>query len=115
MTRYYFDLMDSDGIVTDDEGMELPSMQRVQEEAARSLAGMARDAVVRRDGKATHHDEEAAGNSPWLRALAELRQRATREGNCYQHVQAITVAIDQYAEKALGNRDFFLNKPYGVD
>ena len=28
--------------------------------------------------------------------------------------QAITVAIDQYAEKALGNRDYFLNKPYGV-
>jgi hypothetical protein len=28
-------------------------------------------------------------------------------------VQAI-VAIDQYAEKALGNRDYFLNKPYGV-
>ncbi len=36
------------------------------------------------------------------------------EGYCYQHVQAITVAIDQYAEKALGNRDYFLNKPYGV-
>ena len=33
---------------------------------------------------------------------------------CYQHVQAIAVAIDQYAEKALGNRDYFLNKPYGV-
>jgi hypothetical protein len=32
----------------------------------------------------------------------------------FQHVQAITVAIDQYAEKALGNRDYFLNKPYGV-
>jgi hypothetical protein len=47
-------------------------------------------------------------------ALAELRQRATREGHCYQHVQVITVAIDQYAEKALGNRDYFLNKPYGV-
>ncbi|MEH2501418.1 hypothetical protein V1290_000229 [Bradyrhizobium sp. AZCC 1578] len=31
-----------------------------------------------------------------------------------QHVQAITVAIDQYAEKALGNRDYFLNKPYSV-
>jgi hypothetical protein len=49
-----------------------------------------------------------------INALAELRQRATREGHCYQHVQAITVAIDQYAEKALGNRDYFLNKPYGV-
>jgi hypothetical protein len=28
-------------------------------------------------------------------------------------VQAITVAIDQYAEKA-HNRDYFLNKPYRV-
>ena len=49
-------------------------------------------------------------SSPWIDALAELRQRAAREGHCFQHVQAITVAIDQYAEKALGNRDYFLNK-----
>jgi hypothetical protein len=48
--------------------------------------------------------DESADNSPWIDALAELRQRATREGHCYQHVQAITVAIDQYAEKVLGNR-----------
>ncbi|HEY3147816.1 MAG TPA: hypothetical protein VGJ75_15770, partial [Dongiaceae bacterium] len=27
--------------------------------------------------------------------------------------QTITIAIE-YAEKALGNRDYFLNKPYGV-
>jgi hypothetical protein len=60
------------------------------------------------------YDDKAADNSPWLNALAEVRQRATREGYCYQHVQAITVAIDQYAEKALGNRDYFLNKPYGI-
>ena len=60
------------------------------------------------------YDENAADNSPWIKALAELRQCATREGHCYQHVQAITVAIDQYAEKALGNRDYFLNKPYGI-
>jgi hypothetical protein len=32
----------------------------------------------------------------------------------YQHVQAIIVAIDQYAEAATGNRDFFLNKPPGA-
>lgn len=43
-----------------------------------------------------------------------LGGRSTREGYCYQHVQAITVAIDQYAETALGNRAYFLNKPYGV-
>ena len=60
------------------------------------------------------YDEKAADNSPWIDALAELRQRATREGYCYQHVQAITVAIDPYAEKALSNRDYFLNKPYGA-
>jgi hypothetical protein len=36
------------------------------------------------------------------------------EGYYFQHVQAIIVAIDQYAEKALGNREFFLNKPYGI-
>jgi hypothetical protein len=53
-------------------------------------------------------------SSRWINALAELRQRATREGHCFQHVQAITVAIDLYAEKALGNRHYFLNKPYGV-
>ncbi len=50
--------------------------------------------------------DEKADNSPWLDALAELRQRAAREGHCFQHVQAITVAIDQYAEKAPGNRDY---------
>jgi hypothetical protein len=58
--------------------------------------------------------DDKADNSPWLDAFAELRQRATREGYCFQHVQAITVAIDQYAEKALGNRDYFLNRPYGM-
>jgi hypothetical protein len=44
-------------------------------------------------------------------ALAEVRHLAPREGWRYQHVQAIIVAIDQYAEAALGNREFFLNRP----
>jgi hypothetical protein len=35
--------------------------------------------------------DDKAYNSPWLDALAELRQRAAREGYCFQHVQAITV------------------------
>jgi len=58
--------------------------------------------------------DDNADNSPWLKALAEVRHRATREGWRYQHVQAIIVAIDQYAESALGNRDFFLNKPHSI-
>jgi hypothetical protein len=53
-------------------------------------------------------------NPPWINALAEVRGLAPREGWCYQHVQAIIVAIDQYAESALGNRDFFLNKPNSI-
>jgi hypothetical protein len=35
---------------------------------------------------------------PFIKALAEVRHLAPREGWCYQHVQAISVAIDQYAE-----------------
>ncbi len=55
-----------------------------------------------------------ADNPPWLKALAEVRIRATREGWCHAHVQAIVVAIDQYAEAALGNRDYFLNRPHSI-
>ncbi|KRR16022.1 hypothetical protein CQ14_38670 [Bradyrhizobium lablabi] len=58
--------------------------------------------------------DDKTDNSPWIDALAEVRQRAAREGYCYQHVQAIIVAIDQYAEAALGNRSFFLNRPYSI-
>jgi hypothetical protein len=31
-----------------------------------------------------------------------------------ERVQAIIVASDQYAKKALGNREFFLKKPHGI-
>jgi hypothetical protein len=55
-----------------------------------------------------------ADNPPWLNALAEVRHIGTREGYCFQHVQAIMLAIDQYAETALGNRQFFLNKPHTI-
>jgi hypothetical protein len=55
-----------------------------------------------------------ADNPPWIKALAEVRRFAQHEGWRYQHVQAIIVAVDQYAEAALGNRDFFLSKPHGI-
>src|SRR5712664_1563259 len=43
-----------------------------------------------------------ADNPPRIKARAEVRQLAPREGWCYQHVQAIIVAIDPYAETARG-------------
>jgi hypothetical protein len=45
--------------------------------------------------------------SPFLKALHETRHLATREGWCRRHVEAIMVAIDQYAEAATGNREYF--------
>ena len=46
MARYYFDLVDSDGLVVDDEGREIEGLQNVQIEAARSLIDMARDSLM---------------------------------------------------------------------
>ena len=49
--------------------------------------------------------DDNADDPPWIKAVAEVRRSATREGWRYQHVQAIIVSIDQYAEAALGNRE----------
>jgi hypothetical protein len=58
--------------------------------------------------------DDKADNPAWIKALAEVRRLGPREGYCYHHVQAIIVSIDQCAEKALGNREFFLNRPHGI-
>ena len=52
--------------------------------------------------------------TPWLSALEAVRRHATREGHCFQHVQAIIVSIDQYAEAATGNRAYFMSKPQRI-
>jgi len=75
-------------------------------------AGRGADAVAVYDPLKWYDDK--ADNPPWIKALAEVRHRASREGYCHAHVQAIIVAIDQYAEKALGNREYFLNRPYSI-
>jgi len=43
-----------------------------------------------------------------------MRRLSCLEGWCRMHIEAIQVAIDQYAEAALGNREFFLNKPHSI-
>ena len=45
MPRYYFDMREGDEIAPDEEGMELSTMEAVEEEAAHTLADMARDAM----------------------------------------------------------------------
>lgn len=46
MSRYYFDLRDDTGVALDEEGLELASWRAVQAEAAKSVADMARDAIL---------------------------------------------------------------------
>jgi hypothetical protein len=55
MPRYYFDLREADELAVDDQGLELPTLQAVQIEAARSLVDMARHAVWTRAETLTGH------------------------------------------------------------
>ena len=52
--------------------------------------------------------DEKVDNPLGSRLYAEVPLMAAREGHCYQHVLAITVAL-YAAEKARGNREYFLN------
>src|SRR5260370_31937117 len=45
---------------------------------------------------------------------ASIAHRALCHALIWRVLQAIIVAIDQYAEAALGNREYFLNKPYSI-
>jgi hypothetical protein len=60
------------------------------------------------------YDANATDNPPFLDALAEVRRIGVHEGWCYQHVQAIIISIDQYAEAVTGNRQFFWNRPHSI-
>jgi hypothetical protein len=45
VSRYYFDIREGDQFTVDDEGWEYPSIEIARNEAVRSLAEMAREAV----------------------------------------------------------------------
>jgi hypothetical protein len=71
MPLYYFDLKDGNGIIPDEEGTELSTMDDVQDEAAYSLSDMLRDEVRVTNGHplARHLTIEVRdGNGPVLDA-----------------------------------------------
>jgi hypothetical protein len=69
MKRYYFDLRDGDALSRDEEGMELPDIETVQEEAVRALADMARDRAEAGSGLARDLAIEVRDdNRPVMRA-----------------------------------------------
>ena len=55
MKRYYLDLRDGAALAPDEEGVELPDIEAVQQEAARALADMATEAVRDRRFNALGH------------------------------------------------------------
>jgi len=57
------------------------------------------------------YDARATGITAILKTLAEIRKC---EGWCYRHVQAIMLSIDQSAKTAMGNCEYFWNRPHGI-
>ena len=45
MTRYFFDTRDNERFLRDDVGVELPNLEAVKDQAARSLAELAMDVL----------------------------------------------------------------------
>ena len=75
MARYLFDFLDSGEITTDDEGIDLPSLHRVREEAVRSLAEMAGDAARKPQRGADHRMaiEVRDDTGPVLQVISESK------------------------------------------
>lgn len=48
MPRFYFDIHDENGLISDEEGTELPDMDAARIEAVNSLSDITRDAAIKR-------------------------------------------------------------------
>ena len=49
--------------------------------------------------------------TPFLRALDTLQREASRQREFPEHVDTIVAMIDQYAEAAVGDRQYFCDRP----
>ena len=49
MSRFYFNLREDDELISDDEGIELPTLESARAAAIRGLADCARDAICNAD------------------------------------------------------------------
>ena len=60
--RYYFDLVNGDTVASDEEGVELPDIQSVREEAAHALAALARSLPSEIDSRNVADSEPSLGS-----------------------------------------------------
>jgi len=61
--------------------------------------------MVKRIGTEPH-------KTPFLMALDTLRREASRQSKFPEHVATIIAMIDQYAESATGDRQYFCDPPH---
>ena len=50
MPRFHFDVLDGDSLARDDTGLEFPSLDAAEVEAARAIAEIGRDTLPKRRG-----------------------------------------------------------------
>jgi hypothetical protein len=60
MRRYYFDVIDKQGVAFDEEGVVLRDIEAAQQEAARLMADAARDEVIRQVCRRAHPDVDSS-------------------------------------------------------
>jgi hypothetical protein len=81
MARYYFDLREADdSLLTDEEGMELASIDCVRREAMRVIAELSEDAArqAHQDGRPNHLAIEVRdGHGPVMRLQFRFSLTAT--------------------------------------
>jgi len=80
MTRYYFDLVDQDGLVIDEEGMEFGDMEAVEREATQAMADAARESLQRalKAGEAAIKVRDDSGPVMRVRFTVEI-ERLTKQ------------------------------------
>lgn len=93
MPRYYLDIRQ--GADPDEEGLELPSIERVQEEAARSIADMARSEITMigrvRDGQSKSATTRPGSSSP-LRLIGIALSHYVREAKSKMSQRDLNIA-----------------------
>jgi hypothetical protein len=76
MTRYFFDTYDGESFIRDQDGLELSNLRKAEEEAARCLPEMAKDALPnsnRRDFIVSSDEEAPTERWPYVPRRMEHR------------------------------------------
>ena len=78
MPRYYFDIRDGEQFIEDDVGLQFPNIARARDEAARTLAEMAKDALPGASAREIAIEVRDEAKEPLLRTLLRFEVQRLR-------------------------------------